>query len=239
MKRCLLLLLVGLFLGIFSPVRAETVNYSWSSVVSLGSFLTADRKYKEAEEILRASDQIASTPYERFAGARVLGDLYSVQNRLREAEKVYRWCYGLQSGSENTVPIVEQLYKICVKLGKNDEAKKWRAIRDQSSRVDPSESKIFEAYMQVLDKKIRKIWRPPFRGFGHASKQYLDVRCNWVVLSSGHFQSIHISKSSGDEEQDIAAVRALTMLGKVPFPMNNFNFIEVEYFFRMNVPSDR
>ncbi|MCA9805027.1 MAG: TonB C-terminal domain-containing protein [Cyanobacteria bacterium HKST-UBA02] len=233
--RRLILVFVVILASIPSPVWSRADTAAWSTSVSMASFLMANHEYKSAEDMLNAATRLATTPYELYAAGRMLAQLYEQQNKLDQAVKVYGWCYDMRTKSGDDVyDSLERLYRLNVKLGRNKDAMRWRALllRNQSSAG--SDDGQFLGFMRMLEIKLLPLWRMPrTSGRGYAPRRG-QVVCNWLMVKpDGHFASIHVSQSSGDKDQDFAALQAVVTLNKFVFPPgSNEREIEVEYTFR-------
>ncbi|MGD9680039.1 MAG: TonB C-terminal domain-containing protein [Candidatus Obscuribacterales bacterium] len=233
--RRLVLVFVIILASIPSPVWSREDTAAWSTSVSMASFLMANHEYKSAEDMLNAATRLATTPYELYAAGRMLARLYEQQNKLDQAIRVYGWCYDMRTRSGDDVSdALERLYRLNIKVGRNKDAMRWRALLMRNQASDGSDGGQFQGFMRMLEIKLLPLWRMPRTpGRAHATRRS-QVVCNWLMVKpDGHFASIHVSQSSGDKDQDFAALQAVVTLNKFVFPPgSNEQEIEVEYSFR-------
>jgi len=217
---------------------------SWSDTINNAEFTQATGDLVAAEKLLQRAERQATSPYTKFATARLLGYLYRRQNRVQLALMELKRCLEMEHtyeylGGAGTEDELAALYD---KIGQTGDADSMRKAAKDSEQHHANDVRLCTPYITSLQDTIRRRWTPPAKKDAERIGQHWQTVCNWIVDRSGHFSSIHISQSSGDKTLDNAALAALRKIAfsPSPLPKNGPEYVEIQFSFTYNVlgPND-
>ncbi len=191
-------------------INAKPLGDSWSNTVSKAALAQArgGRVSATAEELLQQAQKLATVPYTQFETARLLGYLYRQQRRYQLAEVALKRCLKVGNTYEylQGAGIEQDLIALYDQMGRPSDAASMRKAAKETEQHDEHDVRLLTPYMTRLTKTIKSRWIPPAREAGYGTNLHYQTICNWVIDKTGRFSLIHVSKSSGDEVLDTAAV---------------------------------
>jgi tetratricopeptide (TPR) repeat protein len=230
------LISIFLLLAIFTS-SAQATTEAWSTTISKASLLSAQGDFAGAEKSLNQALTLSSQPYMQYATHLYLGDIYESRRAYSQAKIEYAKCETMQHKFDYLSHglLQDHLAQMYKDMGNAKEAEKATQASQKIEESDSSNAPLVK-YVAAFGSTLKTLWaKHPINS--PDKKRYLTT-CNWLLDRTGHFNFIHVSKSSGNEQVDKSALTALeSMPPGSPPPMGKQNFIEVEFTFAYNTPN--
>lgn len=229
----ILITLIAFFLQLaISPSCTSATSDAWSDTVSQAALARAHGDSAQAEKLLRQALPLSSQPYMQYVTDLYLGDIYESRRMYSQAETEYANCEKLQHKYDylSHGALQDHLAQMYHHMGKEKETETASLAAKQIEEIDLANVALV-SYVKAIESSVKSRWSKLVPTDSVDKKRYLTT-CNWLLDRKGRLNFIHVSRSSGDERIDKAAITALeSMPPGPPVPLGKVDFVEVEFTF--------
>ena len=214
---------------------------AWSDTINRAELAESSGNLTDAEHGLQKAVSLAAAPYAQYSTALLLARHYDDRHMNAQAEAEYKRCENLQN--EYRYLEDSDLYGAFARFyqasGKDAEAQKKFALEKKVAARYPVEE-AQSTYVSKVESEVKNHWHPAAPVKKSSSKKPLLTTCCWLIDKQGRFVSVHISKSSGDEGLDKAALSAIGSTPANPkVPAGKLICMAIEYTFEYRVPESK
>jgi TonB family protein len=210
---------------------------------AMGRFYIERGRYEEAEAYLKEAAKAADTlagakSYEHGMATMALGLVYSKQNRWDDAIKQFDLVADNPSAMLSYEGKINKAFCLNAQ-GKLKESTELLASIKPPEMTSTSASTTttnvdFSKYMNVLQKRIKSKWKPP------KDTKTKRVVVQFKIARDGTMSGEHITKNSGVENADQAAMAALKAAAPFPpLPEGAPETVDIQFTFDYNVFTGR